>query len=175
MSCRTWSLVLSLLIAGSGVDAREIVTSAPAAQLRVSTVVSLDGDARLLAIDPTVQRDPLQRRRGDPVSARSVRRDWADGYEEPYAAWCLQASPKMAERYDESLFGMVRRDRNHPSVIIWGLLNETHDGPVFRHAAAALPKLRELDDSRMVLLNSGRWDLQLPRHLAGRSILHRVG
>lgn len=96
-------------------------------------------------------------------------------YEEPYAAWCLQASPKMAERYDESLFGMVRRDRNHPSVIIWGLLNETHDGPVFRHAAAALPKLRELDDSRMVLLNSGRWDLQLPRHLAGRSILHRVG
>jgi hypothetical protein len=80
-------------------------------------------------------------------------------YEEPYGAWCLQASPKMAERYDESLFGMVRRDRNHPSVVIWGLLNETPDGPVFRHAAAALPRLRELDDTRMVMLNSGRWDL----------------
>ena len=61
-------------------------------------------------------------------------------YEEPYAAWCLRASPKMAERFDESLFGMIRRDRNHPSVVIWGLLNETHDGPVFRHAAAALPQ-----------------------------------
>ena len=81
-------------------------------------------------------------------------------YEEPYAAWCLRASPKMAERFDESLFGMIRRDRNHPSVCIWGLLNETHDGPAFRHAAAALPRLRELDDTRMAMLNSGRWDLR---------------
>jgi len=93
-------------------------------------------------------------------------------YEEPYAAWCLQASPKMAERFDQSLFGMIRRDRNHPSVVIWGLLNETPDGPVFRHAAAALPRLRELDDTRMVMLNSGRWDLHRrgaadPPELAG--------
>ena len=80
-------------------------------------------------------------------------------YEEPYAAWLLSPSPRMAERYDESLFGMVRRDRNHPSVVIWGLLNETGDNPVLRHAAAILPRLRALDDSRMVFLNSGRWDL----------------
>ena len=79
-------------------------------------------------------------------------------YEEPYAAWCMADSPKLAERYDESTLGMVRRDRNHPSLVIWGLLNETSDGPVFRHAASLLPALRQLDDSRMVLLNSGRWD-----------------
>lgn len=93
-------------------------------------------------------------------------------YEEPYAAWCLQASPKLAERYDQSLFGMIRRDRNHPSIAIWGLLNETPDGPVFRHAAAALPRLRDLDDTRLVMLNSGRWDLHRggaaePPELAG--------
>jgi len=79
-------------------------------------------------------------------------------YEESYAAWMLGNSPKMAERYDESVLGMVRRDRNHPSVVIWGLLNETPEGPVFRHAVSFLPRLRELDDSRMVMLNSGRWD-----------------
>ena len=79
-------------------------------------------------------------------------------YEEPYAAWCLGDSPKMGERFNASLLGMVRRDRNHPSVTIWGLLNETGDGSVFRHAVGSLAALRALDDSRLVLLNSGRWD-----------------
>ena len=88
-------------------------------------------------------------------------------YEESYAGWCLADSPKMAERYDESVLGMVRRDRNHPSVVIWGLLNETPDGPVFRHALSVLPALRPLDDSRMVLLNSGRWDRVSNTDLAG--------
>ncbi len=79
-------------------------------------------------------------------------------YEESYAGWCMEYSAQFAERYDESVFGMIRRDRNHPSIVIWGLLNETSDGPVFRHALEALPRLRALDDSRLVLLNSGRWD-----------------
>jgi len=79
-------------------------------------------------------------------------------YEESYAGWLLGDSPKMKERYDESVLGMVRRDRNHPSVVIWGLLNETSDGPVFRHAVSVLPEVRELDDTRVVMLNSGRFD-----------------
>jgi hypothetical protein len=82
-------------------------------------------------------------------------------YEECYAGWELKDSPAMAARFDEATLGMVRRDRNHPSVAIWGLLNETGDGPVFRHAAASLPALRKLDDTRLVLLGSGRWDCQL--------------
>jgi len=79
-------------------------------------------------------------------------------YEEAYAAWLLGDGPHMARRWDESTFGMIRRDRNHPSVVIWGLLNETRAGAVFRHAAACLPRLRKLDETRMVFLNSGRWD-----------------
>ncbi len=96
-------------------------------------------------------------------------------YEEPYAAWCLRPSPKMAERFDESLFGMIRRDHNHPSVVMWGLLNETNDGPMFRHAAAVLPKLRALDDTRMVMLNSGRWDMRSANlgELTGLQSWHR--
>jgi len=81
-------------------------------------------------------------------------------YQESYAGWCLADSPKMPARYDESVLGMVRRDRNHPSITMWGLLNETPDGPVFRHAVSVLPQLRALDDTRLVMLNSGRWDSQ---------------
>lgn len=88
-------------------------------------------------------------------------------YEESFASWYMSdprlKTPhsdlaKVAERFDNSMLGIVARDRNHPCVVIWGLLNETFDGPVFRHAYNSLGKLRELDDSRLVLLNSGRWD-----------------
>ena len=79
-------------------------------------------------------------------------------YPESYAGWVLGDSPKMAERYDESVFGMIRRDRNHPCITMWGLLNETSDGAVFRHAVSVLPQVRKLDDTRVVMLNSGRFD-----------------
>ncbi len=79
-------------------------------------------------------------------------------YEESYAAWPIAPSPKMGERFDTAVGELVVRDRNHPSVVIWGLLNETRAGPVFRHAAAMLPLVRALDPDRMVMLNSGRWD-----------------
>ncbi len=79
-------------------------------------------------------------------------------YQENYAGWCLVDSPKMAERFDEATFGMIKRDRNHPSLTMWGLLNETAEGPVFRHAVGLLPEVRKLDDTRLVFLNSGRFD-----------------
>ncbi|MBI2929318.1 MAG: glycoside hydrolase family 2 [Verrucomicrobia bacterium] len=79
-------------------------------------------------------------------------------YQESYAGWLLADSPKMKERFDRSTREMIRRDRNHPSVVMWGLLNETSDGPVFRHAVESLPLVRALDDTRLVMLNSGRFD-----------------
>lgn len=53
---------------------------------------------------------------------------------------------------------MIRQDRNHACVAAFEFLNETGDGPVFRRAVAFLPKARELDPSRLMLLNSGRFD-----------------
>ena len=79
-------------------------------------------------------------------------------YEECFAAWCLGDSPKMAERFDHATQAMILRDRNHPSIVMWGLLNETKDGTVFRHAVDALPLVLALDDTRLVMLNSGRFD-----------------
>jgi hypothetical protein len=81
-------------------------------------------------------------------------------YNESFASQGLDSSSVMFQRFDHSQLGMIRRDRNHPSVVIWGLLNETFDGPIFRHAVALLPKIRSLDNSRVVLLGSGRWDGQ---------------
>ena len=79
-------------------------------------------------------------------------------YEESFAGWFLEPSPKMGERFDREISEMILRDRNHPCVIMWGLLNEMGDVPVFRHAVNALPLVRALDDTRVVMLNSGRFD-----------------
>ena len=95
-------------------------------------------------------------------------------YQESYAGWVLADSPKMAERFDRSVTEMIRRDRNHPSVVMWGLLNETGDGPVFRHAVATLPIVRALDESRLVMLNSGRFDLPSPSDLSGLELWRRA-
>ena len=81
-------------------------------------------------------------------------------YQESYAGWLLEDSPDMTRRFDFSIREMVLRDRNHPSLVIHGLLNETFDGPVFRHAVESLALVRSLDDTRLVLLSSGRWDGQ---------------
>ena len=104
-------------------------------------------------------------------------------YEECFASWCLGNSQShewsdetyeeiswkdpllplgdqaaMLRRWRESTEAMIRRDRNHPSVVMWGLLNETKDNGVFREAVRFLERARELDPTRLILLNSGRWD-----------------
>jgi len=79
-------------------------------------------------------------------------------YDESYAAWPIEPSPKLVERFDRGVSELIRRDRNHPSVVIWGLLNESPDGPAFKHALTMLPRIRRLDDTRVVMLNSGRYD-----------------
>jgi hypothetical protein len=78
--------------------------------------------------------------------------------EESYADWLLEDSPKMKERWDRSTREMILRDRNHACLTAWQLLNETGEGTVFRHAAESLEFVRKLDDSRLVLLSSGRFD-----------------
>ena len=109
-------------------------------------------------------------------------------YEECYASWCLGHShlydwqseeeitallkekqpnqpigdeKTMLARWVHSTEAMILRDRNHPSVVIWGLLNETKNNSVFRTARDFLPRAREIDPSRVIVLSSARWDYDL--------------
>ncbi len=81
-------------------------------------------------------------------------------YEESFASWEWGDSPKMPERFDNSIIGMIKRDRNHPSVVMWGLLNENFGGEMLRYAVKSLELVRTLDSNRVVILNSGRSDHQ---------------
>ncbi len=87
--------------------------------------------------------------------------------QEHFGAHRIAAGPEMIRRFDESIGGVIRRDRNHPSIVIWTLLNESgigglaaEDGPVFRHAVQSLPFVKFLDNTRFVSLNSGGFDMQ---------------
>lgn len=103
-------------------------------------------------------------------------------YEESLAAWqlgeargmlkdeksCDLDQEKMFRRFDICTLEMIKRDRNHPSVVIWGLLNEMFiQNPISLYAENFLPKLREVDPSRFILLHSGRWDRR--KHIASGS------
>ncbi len=81
-------------------------------------------------------------------------------YQETYASWLLEDSDQAKRRYDESILAQVRRDRNHPSLTIWGTLNETKISDAHFAARDILPKIRELDDTRLVIFSSGRFDIR---------------
>lgn len=72
-------------------------------------------------------------------------------------------SPAAVTGFEAQLPDMVRRDGNHPSIVIWGLYNEEWGldwdipGSPERTAAAehAYDLLRSLDDTRPIVENSG--------------------
>lgn len=90
--------------------------------------------------------------------------------DECYAAWMIAVelhpdnplplgdSEDYLRRFDRNTTHMILQDRNHASVVMYEFLNETGDTDVFRRAVAFLPKARELDPSRLILLSSGRFD-----------------
>lgn len=82
-------------------------------------------------------------------------------YQESLASQPMEDSLRLGELFDASVAGIIQRDRNHPSIVMWGLLNEAQIPQfdmAFRHATKMLPLVNSLDSSRVVILNSGRFD-----------------
>jgi hypothetical protein len=81
-------------------------------------------------------------------------------YEEPPIGW-IKASPRMRERCEREVREMILRDRNHPSVVIWGMLNETGNAKYVTGGGAQSIKeelcriARALDPTRIVIDDSG--------------------
>lgn len=83
-------------------------------------------------------------------------------YEEPVSSWLQGDGPRAKELYQYDLLTMIKRDRSHACVTIWGTLNETVSTPPYKDccyiARESLPEIRELDETRLVLYSSGRFD-----------------
>jgi len=107
-------------------------------------------------------------------------------YEESFAAWCMGYShweewsgkdgyeemrrrraqsdmdigeeSELLRRWSLSTSQMIQRDKNRTCVVVWGLLNETKRNSVFYNAVQYIKKLRQIDPTRVVMLNSGRFD-----------------
>lgn len=79
-------------------------------------------------------------------------------YQESYASWSMDETSQLKERFEAAIEEVIRRDRTHPSIVIWGLLNEAEDSPAFRCAVDTLGLAQRLDGTRVVFLNSGRLD-----------------
>lgn len=67
--------------------------------------------------------------------------EWVENY-----TW-ITDDPAWEKAYVDRSVRMVKRDRNHPSIIMWSMGNESAFGCNFRSAAAAI---KELDDTRLV-------------------------
>ncbi len=81
-------------------------------------------------------------------------------YEEPPIGW-IKGSTHLERRCTNEVREMILRDRNHPSVVVWGMLNESGSAGCTTGDGAQTIKdklcavARELDPSRLVIDDSG--------------------
>ena len=80
-------------------------------------------------------------------------------HEEHAASWWMnEKNPFFEEQFATHVRGVARRDINHPSVVIFGMANEAHHERERACIRSMLAVLREEDEQRFALLDSGRWD-----------------
>ncbi|MGH2562581.1 MAG: glycoside hydrolase family 2 TIM barrel-domain containing protein, partial [Thermomicrobiales bacterium] len=74
-------------------------------------------------------------------------------YAESSLCWILD-TPRLLDHGRREITEMIERDRNHPSVVFWGIFNE-HRAPASRYADPLIRTARALDPTRVIVDNSG--------------------
>ena len=74
-------------------------------------------------------------------------------YAESSLAW-IRESPRWLDHASREVRALIERDRNHPSVVIWGIHNENRAASAAT-SDALIPLVRSLDPTRPVVDNSG--------------------
>jgi hypothetical protein len=74
-------------------------------------------------------------------------------YAESGLAW-IKDSPRLREHGRREVQALVERDRNHPSVVIWGIYNENRQANAI-NGEALMQWARALDPTRVIVDNSG--------------------
>lgn len=80
-----------------------------------------------------------------------------------------QPDPAIMENGMEQLQEMIARDRNHPSVVVWGLCNEIggQNPPAYQFAKRLLEEAKRLDPGRLCSYASNSLDNTPERDVAG--------
>jgi len=79
---------------------------------------------------------------------------------EPGIGW-IGKSPETERRCREEIEGLIQRDRNHPSIVFWCLMNEAYHfrgftmAEIKRMTARLAKAARKLDDTRLLMDTSG--------------------
>jgi hypothetical protein len=74
-------------------------------------------------------------------------------YAESPLAW-IKASPRLLDHSKREMKAMITRDKNHPSIVFWGILNENRPSNAVLEDEL-LCYVRSLDQTRVVIDNSG--------------------
>lgn len=89
--------------------------------------------------------------------------------EETFARMGPQPDEDILENGLEQLREMIARDRNHPSIVVWGLCNEIggQNPPAYQFAKRLLQEAKSLDSSRLCSYASNSMESTPERDVAG--------